>query len=512
MPQCRPLVRWMLVSPLAVLLAVSCAPEYRPWWLGGTSARVSTGGIFASPLPTFNDVLIQSRVFVEGHVVTTATYDVDDLQRLPVQIDFNRDGRIDPVVAYRQSGSGVVQILLSFGDGTEPQYASLTLDGGENDWAGLNDVAVGDIDGDGALDLVLATADGVIYLHHPSDPNHTHVLSEWGQDSGDLEVINGTRETLTAEELEALIAAMLDPTINPDYYIVTYKAEYTNVEIGDFDNDGYNDIAASRRQQITLDPKPDYPLEKITFISGSVQLLLNPGFAVNGEYWTGFPVGLHERHSVLDRQGASDLRAYDIDGDGDLDLITAASDDQNVQLAWFENLGGPGVIDPTTPWPQYRIGSIRGPTAIDIGDISGDGRVDVIAASATQMQAVLFIQPEQSPGRGFDWYGVPIITFKAYEPRAVKALDVDNDGTLEIVIGGTNGAVRYFEPPAAATDPWEGIKVTTYDPPGDVGVLGYGDLDGDGDLDLVTVVAGGGDTDGASNADRVAWIRNELIP
>ena len=99
------------------------------------------------------------------------------------------------------------------------------------------------------------------------------------------------------------------------------------------------------------------------------------------------------------------------------------------------------------------------------------------------------------------------MTFKTFEPRDVKALDMDNDGTLELVVGGTGGAVRYFETPSNPRDEWEAFIIITFDPPGDVGLLGYGDLDGDGDLDLVALLTGG-----EANAERITWIRNDLSP
>ena len=123
---------------------------------------------------------------------------------------------------------------------------------------------------------------------------------------------------------------------------------------------------------------------------------------------------------------------------------------------------------------------MRGAFAVDVADVTGDDLADVIVTSPDQMQMVLYVQPESVSDRGFDWYTASIVTFESYEPRSVKALDVDNDGTLELVVGGTQGAMRYFDPPASPIDEWQGHIILTYDPAGDVGLLGYGDLDGDG--------------------------------
>lgn len=493
------------VAAVFTTVIIGCAEEYRPWFLGGTLGQSTVAGSVFSAVSgeAFTEVLIQGRTFVQGSVVTTVTYAVNDLTRTPRLIDFNRDGKVDPVVGYQQEQRGVIQILVSYGDPGTVQYASLTLDGGENNWAELSNVSVGDIDGDGNLDLVAATRDGVVYLHHPDGADDTHALSEWGASTGALELISGTTDTLTNDELLAIIAQALGPGTNLDNYVVTVEQGYTSVEIADFDNDGYNDIAASRSLKISLEPQPQTSVEAAYIFAGSLQLLVNPGGATTGEGWTAVPLGTHERHDTLDREGARDLRAFDLNGDGYLDLISTASDDQNVQVAWFEN---PGVLSASSAWTQHRIGSVRGAYTIDVADVTGDGLVDVIATSPTQMQMVLFEQPTDVEIRGFDWYTVPIVTFESFEPRSVKALDVNADGLLELVVGGTEGAVRYFSPPLLTTDEWIAHNVVTLDPAGDVGLLGYGDLDGDGDVDLVTVVTGS-DT----NTDRVVWIRNDLV-
>jgi hypothetical protein len=505
-------MRLTLAVVCGVLLAgsvLNCAPEWR-WCLlngncGGTA--VVAGSTFISGSgSTFTELLIDGRTFTGGQAVTTVTYRVGDLTRAPVLIDFNGDRRVDPVVGYNQEGKGIVQILLSYGELSAGQLASLTLDGGENAWKELTDLAVGDLDGDGNLDIVIATQDGVVYMHHPADPGRTHVLNEWGQPTGALEMIAGTTESISNEELTAILAQEVGVGTNLDNYIVTVEQGYTSVEIADFDRDGNNDIAASRRLHVQLTPKPDLPLETIDIVAGSVQVLINPGGAEDGVGWTTLALGTHERHDVLDREGARDLRAYDLSGDGYFDLISTATDDQNVQVAWFENPGGGDASDPAATWLQHRIGSVRGAFTIDVADLTGDGLVDVVATSPEQLQLTLFVQPTEVNDRGFDWYTVSIVNFESFEPRAVKALDVNNDGILELVVGGTRGALRYFESPTIPFDEWTGHIIVTFDPPGDGGRLGYGDLDGDGDADVVAILNG---DDPAAN--HVSWVRNELI-
>jgi len=515
---------------LLVALFAACEYQYIPDFLGGGGgggAAPPSGapGAFAAPT-AFTENLVQARTFVEGRAVTTLTYlvndlgsasdilDADVLFRRPFGIDFNGDGKIDPVVAYGKT-QAVIQILLS--DPASPpgqvRFTSLTLDS-MRDMEKLADVAVGDIDRDGALDIVAAAEGAVWYFHHPTGQPVT-ALHLWGnQDPNDelRERIDASYSMLSAAELQAIITQALGPGLNLDDYIVTIEQVYPNVEIGDLDNDGDNDVVASHSFVLTLTPKPGIPVPAIQIVDGDVFVFVNPGFADNGRNWSAISIGRHERQTRLDRDGASGLLLYDLDNDGDLDVISAARKDNNVQVAWFENpvRRRPGTSDPglavDTIWYQWRIGSIRDARGLDIADLTGDGRPDVVVTGGEQLQMILFEQPSTGPRRAWDWDAHVLATFESFEPRDVKALDLDNDGVLELVTGGTEGAVRYYERDSDPRQPWQPLVVVTYDPPGTVGLLGYGDLDGDGDFDLVAVVAGDEEND-----SRITWIRNETI-
>lgn len=498
--------RWSC-SALAVgaLLLLTGCESYPFFPVSGARQVSGGGGAFASGLP-FTEVLVQGRTFVDGSAVTTVFYEVDDLTRTPLGIDLNDDGRIDPIVGYGQRRGGVVQILLSDPDSISPSFTSLTLDGNLR-WKELSDVAAGDIDGDGALDLIAAAEDGVVYLRNPG-PGRETVLRDWGTDTAELEFLAGSSDALTNDEIEAIITQLLPPGTSIDDYDVTLDQGYTQVEIADMDRDGDGDVVASRRFQLLLTPKTSSSgLEPIEIIAGEIQMFLNPGGARDGDGWELVSLGEHERFAgELNRQGASGLLLFDFDGDGDFDVLSAARDDENVQIVWFEHPGLASFRD-LANWTPWRVGSVRDARSVEVADLTGDGRADVVAVGGEQRQLMLFEQPAEGPDRDFDWDAYAIVTFDAYEPRDVKALDVDLDGTLELVLGGTEGAVRYFESPSDPRKEWSGVIVVNFDAPGDVGLLGYGDLDGDGDLDLVATL---NDSDAeADNADRVVWIRND---
>jgi len=493
-----------LVLATVIVCTAGCESYFFLPFLGQPGGPVSGATpVFGAP---FTEDLIQERTFTNGTSVTTITYAVDDLQRVPLAVDFNGDGKVDPVVGYADA-QAVIQILLSRTDTSAVDPVSLTLDS-KRDMQKLADVAVADIDNDDRLDIIAAAEAAVWYFHHPSSGEPTD-LRNWGNtDPNDAlrERIDASYEPATDDELLAIITQAVGPTVNLDDYIVTVEQLYTNVEVADFDNDGDNDVAASRSFVIDLTPRPATPAEPLQIVDGDVMIFVNPGFAPNGHSWTQVSVGKHERQQRLDRDGAAGLLACDMDGDGYLDVVSSARLDNNAQIAWFRNPGPPLLTENT--WTQYRIGSVRDSWAIDVADLTGDGWADVVAAGASQMQMMLFEHPGVAfPSTRFeyDWETHVIATFQTYEPRDVKALDLDNDGVLEMVVGGTSGAVRYFEPAANPRQAWQGSVIVTFDSGGDVSLLGYGDLDGDGDLDLVLTLDAP-----EENQSRTVWIRNNL--
>ena len=175
----------------------------------------------------------------------------------------------------------------------------------------------------------------------------------------------------------------------------------------------------------------------------------------------------------------------DLDNDGDLDLLVGFADGR--YRSW-ENTGSRQAPQwqPNTSWPpNYDIGGYAAPT---LADLDGDGDLDILSGnSAGQLEAYRNTGDAESPG---PW--VTVVEWSDDLPDvgvlAAPALgDLDGDGIPDLLIGISTGKCLAFRNTGTVSTPhWAAIPV--WDVPDDNqnnAVPALADLDGDGDLDLL---------------------------
>ena len=177
----------------------------------------------------------------------------------------------------------------------------------------------------------------------------------------------------------------------------------------------------------------------------------------------------------------------DLDGDLDIDLVTASAGDD--RIAWFENL--PGTVFERTDISTDADGA----TAVFIADINGDGALDVLSASANDNK-IAWYRNNGEPEPKFSEFE---ISTDAALAQAVFAADIDGDGDMDVLSASfSDNKIAWYE--NDGDDPPDFTKTETDDDGNTVNVYEHvvsttalgatavyaADLDDDGDMDILS--------------------------
>ncbi|MEI7661689.1 MAG: FG-GAP-like repeat-containing protein [Bacteroidota bacterium] len=187
-------------------------------------------------------------------------------------------------------------------------------------------------------------------------------------------------------------------------------------------------------------------------------------------------------------QGADRVRAGDLDGDGDADLVSDAYIGDFI--AWHKNKDGRGTFDDA----QIISGSIDAPMSIFTADLDGDGALDVLSASRYDGKIAWY---RNLDGKG-DFGPQRLLSDSIGGPNNVIACDIDNDGDMDVVATTMwDDNVIWFENlDGHGTFGPMNIITSGFDFPTS---LFAADLDGDGDTDIMA---------SSYNSDKLPWFRN----
>jgi hypothetical protein len=182
----------------------------------------------------------------------------------------------------------------------------------------------------------------------------------------------------------------------------------------------------------------------------------------------------------------------DLDGDGDLDLLLGNKIEPlergTGRLYWYENTG-------TGSAAAFRLRGglpLRGQYhyAAAPGDLDGDGRTDLLVGSFGSRLAWWRNTAGASPQAGkvsLELVDSAAATITRGSHTAPALGDLDGDGDLDLVVGRASGYLTFFRNDGSRTAPrftliadeWEGLR------PGRRSAPHLYDLDRDGDLDLL---------------------------
>jgi alpha-tubulin suppressor-like RCC1 family protein len=340
--------------------------------------------------------------------------------------DLNGDGHPDLVVANEESNS--VSVLLGGGNGKFTPASGSPVTVGSNPVS----VAIGDLNGDGHPDLVVANAGGnsvsVLLgggsgaftpasgspISVGSSPVSVAVGDVNGDGIPDLAVANNGSNSVSVL-LGGGSGAFTPASGSP----ITVGSSPLGIAVGDLNGDGIPDLAVANNA------------------SDSVSVLLGAG---SGAFTpaSGSPITVgSEPFSVA---------IGDLDGDGVPDLAVAnnASDSVSVLLG-----AGSGTFTPASGSP-VTVGT--NPVSVAIGDLNGDGRPDLAVANFGSGVSVLL-------GGGGGTFtpasGSPITV--GSEPVSVAIGDLNGDGIPDVAVSNEGSqsvsVLLNTSRPAAAASP-----------------------------------------------------------
>lgn len=185
----------------------------------------------------------------------------------------------------------------------------------------------------------------------------------------------------------------------------------------------------------------------------------------------------------------------DLDGDGHLDVLSATTVFTESWLPGYLTTRLQSRVDPGTFQGPLRTDTCLDPEALAVGDLDLDGRLDVaVACGATagaSFEVDLHFQSASRPGL----FGAPIaLGTGTARPTSVRLADLDGDGRLDLLVATATGSrlLLYFQAPGPAPagtfDPARAVSLDAGAAPVAVAAA---DLTGAGRLDLVATTSAG---------------------
>ncbi len=367
-------------------------------------------------------------------------------------VDVDADGDLDLVVANDWQAD-----LVLINDGTGKFTAGVALPSPVVDQS--LDIGTGDFDGDGDVDLVVANGGG-----------QNRLLFNDG--TGKFVDMTGPNLPRDLDPSTSVVSVDIDADGDLDLVFGNYETpglKYLNDGSGKFTRVASLALAAFSPvvSACVVDLDGDQDSDIVLGMWGAVnRLLINDGQGI-------FTVGMLEPGE----DPTEVVLSADIDRDGDLDLFVGNSFSVFVPSRSRLYINDAGVFVDSAE--AYMPVDTDDSEAVVLGDLNGDGHMDMVVANNDSRNRVYVGRF----GGFFDDVTLGSLPADRDRSRALVLGDVDADGDLDLIVGNELQDRLYLND---GTGKFSDVT-STYMPSliGDTRDCELGDLDGDGDLDLI---------------------------